>query len=293
MVQVSPSGGSVAGSLNYTDTGCTTTRLGQAGVRVHNATASFRNVSAASVPWNEAENATLNHVIVYGSTSASNGAYVGGIDYSDSSVGFKNVWAPVAGTYTLRIIYANGSGSVSSHNLSVNGGSPVSVQYPTTAGWGQFGKVSFDVSLNAGDNSLTFTKGTLWAELDALSVSTRYEAENAATNHIIKYTSSSASNGAYVGGINYSDSSVSFTTVSVPQAGTYTIQIRYANGGATSSHNLSVNGGTPGSVSYSPTSGWGQFAYTTASVTLAAGLNTLTFTKGTNYAELDSIDVTL
>jgi hypothetical protein len=103
-------------------------------------------------------------------------------------------------------------------------------------------------------------------------------------------TRGDASNGKKVGYIDYADSAVRFT-VSVAAAGSYTVTIRYGNGsGATSSQNLSVNGGAARSISY-PNTGWDNWSSTYTDVTLNAGSNTLTFTKGANYAELDFIEV--
>ncbi|GAB3652472.1 CBM35 domain-containing protein [Glycomyces tarimensis] len=128
-----------------------------------------------------------------------------------------------------------------------------------------------------------------------------YEAENATVVNAQTRSSEGASNGYYVGGIDgdadmRSDSFVDFT-VNVPQARAYSMTIRYANGtGATSTHGLAYNGTAWSTVSYPPTSGWGQFATTTVTVNLEAGYNVIRLAKGspyfdggTGYAELDSI----
>jgi hypothetical protein len=120
-----------------------------------------------------------------------------------------------------------------------------------------------------------------------------FEAEQAAVVHANVHSGSSASNGKYVGQIDYSDSSVTFT-VNAPGAGTYPVTVYYANAtGATSTHNLTVNGAaTPLTVSYAPTSAWGSFSHAhavTVQVPMKAGANTLKFTKGTGFAELDKI----
>lgn len=116
----------------------------------------------------EAESATLNRATIVTRGDASNGRKVGYIDYTDSTVRF-NVSAPTAGSYTVTIRYGNGTGGTSSHNLSVNGGSSRSVSYRNT-GWDNWASTSLDVTLNAGSNSLTFTKGSSYAELDFIEV---------------------------------------------------------------------------------------------------------------------------
>ncbi|WP_230986939.1 CBM35 domain-containing protein [Cohnella fermenti] len=101
--------------------------------------------------------------------------------------------------------------------------------------------------------------------------------------------------GQYVGGIDYSDSYVQFT-VSVPTTKAYAMTIRYANGtSASSTQNLTVNGGGATTVAYPRTDGWlntGSASTVTVNVNLNAGSNTIRLAKGsTGYAELDLIDI--
>ncbi|WP_433443875.1 CBM35 domain-containing protein [Nonomuraea sp. CA-141351] len=133
----------------------------------------------------------------------------------------------------------------------------------------------------------------------------RYEAENASVFRAERLTASSASGGGYVGRIDNSgtprtDSYVDFV-VNVPTARSYTMTIGYANGtGATATQGLAYNGGAWSTVSYPPTSGWGQFGATIGTaVTLRAGYNVIRLAKGspyfaggTGYAELDYIQLT-
>jgi hypothetical protein len=128
-----------------------------------------------------------------------------------------------------------------------------------------------------------------------------YEAENNTVVNANTFASSNASNGFYVGQIDNntdmrSDSFVDFT-VNVPTARSYTMTIRYANGtGANSTHGLAYNGSAWSTVSYPPTSGWGQFSTVNVTVNLRAGYNVIRLAKGapnfnggTGYAELDNI----
>lgn len=247
----------------------------------------------------EAENGTVNHANIYNSGNASNGRYVGGIDYSDSYVDFF-VNVPTAGSYKMTIRYANGTGSNSTQLLGYNGGPWQTVTYPPTAGWGQFGTVTVNgLNLNAGQNIIRLNKGsTGYAELDYIDielggsvVQTIYEAENGTVNHANIYNGGNASNGKYVGGIDYSDSYVDFY-VNAPAAGSYTMTIRYANGtGTNSTQLLGYNGGPWQTVTYPPTAGWGQFGTVTVTgINLNAGQNIIRLNKGsTGYAELDYI----
>jgi hypothetical protein len=119
----------------------------------------------------------------------------------------------------------------------------------------------------------------------------RYEAERATLNDVSAVSHVDASNGSKVGYINYSDSYVRFD-VKAPAAGTYTVNVRYDNGsGATSSHLVSVNGGTAFTLSYPKTYDWGRFGWAQFTTTLNAGDNTIKFAYNGTYAELDSIDV--
>jgi len=131
-----------------------------------------------------------------------------------------------------------------------------------------------------------------------------YEAENQTVVNAQTRGSGGASNGYYVGGIDgsadmRSQSFVDFT-VNVPTARSYTMTIRYANGtGANSTHGLAYNGGAWSTVTYPPTSGWGQFGTVNVTVNLKAGYNMIrlakgspNFSGGTGYAELDNIKLT-
>ncbi len=123
----------------------------------------------------------------------------------------------------------------------------------------------------------------------------RYEAESASRYSCNIFSSSTCSNGQYIGQIDYSDSYVQFT-VNAASSKAYTMTVHYANGGtAASTHNVSVNGGTASSISYGTTGGWfnapNNGAMVTKSVNLNAGSNTIKFTKGTNYAEIDYIEI--
>jgi hypothetical protein len=131
----------------------------------------------------------------------------------------------------------------------------------------------------------------------------RYEAENASVFRAQRLSSSTASNGGYVGRIDNSgdprnDSYVDFI-VNVPSARAYTMTIGYANGtGATSTQGLAYNGGGWSTVSYPPTAGWGRFGTVSTSVNLHAGYNTIRLAKGapffaggTGYAELDHLQL--
>jgi len=121
----------------------------------------------------------------------------------------------------------------------------------------------------------------------------------------VTVSSSSASNGGYVGRINNSgdprsDSYLDFV-VNVPAARSYTMTIGFANGsGATATQGLAYNGGAWSTISYPPTAAWGTFGSTVSTtVSLHAGYNVIRLAKGspyfaggTGYAELDYLQLT-
>jgi hypothetical protein len=130
-----------------------------------------------------------------------------------------------------------------------------------------------------------------------------YEAENATVVNASRLSSSTASNGGYVGRIDGSgdmrtDSFVDFL-VNVPDTRSYTMTIKYANAtGANSTQGLAYDGGPFSTVTYAPTSsGWGNpTGSVNVTVQLKAGYNVIRLAKGspgysggTGYAELDSI----
>jgi hypothetical protein len=130
-----------------------------------------------------------------------------------------------------------------------------------------------------------------------------YEAENATVQHAqILTDGTNTSNGGYVGRIDNNtdmrtDSFVDFL-VNVPSTGTYTMNIDYANGtGQTATQGLAYNGGGWQTVSYPPTTGWGNLnGSVNVTVNLHAGYNMIrlakgapSFAGGVGYAELDKI----
>ena len=122
----------------------------------------------------EAEAAAIVHARIDAATSASNGSKVSYLDYADSSVTFT-VNASVAGSYRLHLRGANGMGATCTHQVSANGAAPQAVSYPSYGtdlpSWRLWSTPGTTVQLHAGSNTVRVTKGTCFAELDALDVS--------------------------------------------------------------------------------------------------------------------------
>ncbi len=133
------------------------------------------------------------------------------------------------------------------------------------------------------DTELTLPAG------DPGTVVDRYEAENAVVTNARVLDGPGASGGRKVGYIDHADSSVAFA-VTAARAGQHRLTVRYANGWGAASHRVSVGAGPPVDVAYTD-HGYDVWVTTAVTVTLAAGANTIRFTKGVSHTELDHIEV--
>ncbi|WP_460062532.1 carbohydrate-binding protein [Streptomyces sp. YKOK-I1] len=235
-------------------------------------------------------------------------SYLDGVASYDASRKQVNVvFGGDSGANTVKVNGLGVLGSQVSVTLSrtentgrtTNQAAPVTVSTATYT-VGSDGSISVPVSgmdaVKAYQLLITPTSGTpTWQQT--------YEAENATVVNANRLSSSSASNGGYVGQIDNktdmrNDSFVDFL-VNVPTARSYTMTIKYANAtGANSTQGLAYNGGAWSSVTYPATgSGWGNPTGTVSvNVNLNAGYNMIRLAKGspgysggTGYAELDNI----
>jgi arabinan endo-1,5-alpha-L-arabinosidase len=273
------------------------------------------SVEAASTRY-QAEDGVLTNARKVADDSASGLAKVGGMDATNSSVTVQ-VYADKAGPATLGIRYANGSldGSrrvLATDTLTVNGRSAGTVTFLHTT-WGNWQMLEQQVKLQKGWNSVTLTKATYFAEIDAIDVyaasngpapsappvvpanAVRYEAEAGTVTHGEIATDATASAGRKVGKLDFADSSVSLR-VFAAKAGPATLGIRFANGSdrggypVESTDTVTVNGKDAGVVTFWHTT-WGNWTTVEHQVKLQKGWNTVTLTRGTFYTELDAVDV--
>ncbi|MBI5160016.1 MAG: family 43 glycosylhydrolase [Micrococcales bacterium] len=274
------------------------------------------SVAAAATRY-QAEDGVLRNARVVADDGASGGAKVGGMDFADSSITLT-VSAARSGPATLGIRYANGSldgggqRQLATDTLAVNGRSAGTVTFAYTT-WGNLQTVEQRVRLRKGDNTITLTRGTFFAEIDAVDVSdrepsvtpggtpvdppgaTRYEAENGVITNARVRSDASASAGAVVGGLDFADSSVT-VTVAAASSGPATLGIRFANGSdrggypVESRDTVTVNGRNAGSVTF-PYTRWGNWTTVIVPVILRKGANTVTLTRAAFYAELDAVDL--
>lgn len=117
----------------------------------------------------QSANATVVRAVRTSVSSASGGGKIGYIDYADNSVTFI-FQVGAAGTYRIRARGANGMGTPCSHKVAANNGQQSTVVYPSYS-WDLLGVAAVDLPLKAGSNTVRFTKGDCYAELDAVDIS--------------------------------------------------------------------------------------------------------------------------
>lgn len=273
------------------------------------------SVTAASTRY-EAEKGQLTAARVVPDNTASGVAKVGGMDFPNSAVTVQ-VRADKPGPTVLGIRYANGSYDgtqrvQSTDSLTVNGQAEGTLTFAHTT-WGNWQTLERQVTLERGLNTVTLTRGTYFAEIDAIDVysgkpvltpmgppantagGTVYEAENGVITHARAISDASASGGAKVGGLDFPDSSVA-VQVWADNSGPRELDVLYANGSERggwpieSTGTLTVNGGKATTLTFSTTR-WENWTSLTQRVVLRKGWNTVTVTHGTFYAELDAVVV--
>ncbi|MCC9709977.1 cellulosome protein [Streptomyces sp. MNU76] len=136
-----------------------------------------------AVPWSasyEAEDAAITDGKVYtqGTVANANGYAasgtkdVGSLNQPTSKVDFT-VSVPENGTYDLAILYGNQSGTPATQKLTVDGGEPVTVTYPSTENWTYRAKKDLTLRLTAGTHQLTLAKGDTEVTLDRIDLTVR------------------------------------------------------------------------------------------------------------------------
>lgn len=123
----------------------------------------------------EAEKAKIINAEVAHAVDASNGLEVRYINESDSSVDFQNIRVENAGNYNILVRYSNGDRAAATHTATVNGTQVGIVNYPVTVNWDRYLWSSFSCYLHAGTNSIKFTKGVGFAEIDCIQVSETHD----------------------------------------------------------------------------------------------------------------------
>jgi RHS repeat-associated protein len=159
-----------------------------------------------------------------------------------------------------------------------------------------------------GANTVTITRPAATAPGDTIVAtlatptvgeSSRYEAESATLNggQVIQNTACPCSNDLNIGGWAPTNGTSAQFTVTARTAGSRTLSFRGSAGAGAASRKILVNGATAvANLSFPATSSWFQWEAVTATVTLAAGTNTITVIDSTTdgsvgWIDLDYLDV--
>ncbi|GGG51948.1 carbohydrate-binding protein [Paenibacillus radicis (ex Gao et al. 2016)] len=151
--------GPLIGTITFSNTGGwttfqtqTTAVSGASGVHHLFLVAKGSGVGYGSIDWfsfkkgtrYEAEDATLNGVIIEDLASASGGHNIGYFDNIGDYVSFT----PVESGSTLTVRYSNGNSSAKQASLYVNGSKIQSITFPTTANWATYSTVTVNVPVS-------------------------------------------------------------------------------------------------------------------------------------------------
>ncbi|MER5428446.1 CBM35 domain-containing protein [Streptomyces sp. NPDC002588] len=243
----------------------------------------------ATVPWSasyEAQDAAVTdgEVRTQGTVSEPNGYAasgtrdVGSLGFPSSKVDFT-VSVPEDGTYDLAILYGNQSGTPATQRLSVDGGAPVTVSFPSTQNWTHYGRQEVALRLSTGAHVLTLGKGEAEVTLDHVGLTARtgppsasYEATLADIEGSPSYDYASSS-GTGTGALVLGGGDRAVFDVFAPRDGYFTVVARASEPVELALHGETVTAG-PGRP---------------LRLYLAAGNNRIAVTAG--YASVRSLDV--
>ena len=218
-----------------------------------------------------------------------------------------DVSAAAAGTYNLTARYANGTGGDGQHvtrtlSVSVDGGAAQKLTLPTTADWDSWATASVPLTLSAGRHSVRLERTATDSgnvNLDALAVlsagapfppssaraftgcalDVSCEAESGLrTGSAVVATDHAGYAGrGFVAELNRG-SSLTHRVVEVPAAGTYQLDVRYANGtGGDGLHQTRTatvgSAGVTRTLSMPATANWDTWGTASVPVDLRAGTN--------------------
>ena len=235
--------------------------------------------------------------------------FADGLDSDGAAVTF-HVSAKTSGIFPVTIRYSNGNYSEKTMSLYVNGSHIQRVAFTPTGSWNTWGTVTVDTPLFAGANSITLmfdedSGDTGHINLDNTFVPffpdiSTYEAEAAAlhngparaTNHWFY------AGAGFAAGIESVGTCVEFRNVTVPETGTYTVALRYANGnGIAKTLNAYVNGNFAKTATFASLgTDWNVWGNWESTLNLSAGQNTIAFTfdsGNSGYVNLDQLRVVL
>ncbi|MGH3373424.1 MAG: TIM-barrel domain-containing protein, partial [Actinoallomurus sp.] len=275
----------------------------------------------------EAEKTTLTGGVSVASdhTGYTGPGFAAGFQSAGASLTYR-LDVPAAGTYELRLRYANslgGDGQNTTRTLSaaIDGGTASTATMPTTADWNTWALTSVPaVQLSAGRHTLVVSRSPSDSgnvNIDSLALTapgapypppvaaavpcdygTVCEAENGALTGgaALGADHNGYSGDGFTAGLEKAGATDGVALRNVSADGTYALQIRYANGGGTArTASVAVNGGPPTSASLPATAGWDTWSTVTVPVTLAKGADTVAIgcpAADSCHVNLDTVAVT-
>ncbi|MEU0877401.1 TIM-barrel domain-containing protein [Lentzea sp. NPDC005914] len=280
----------------------------------------WRRVVCATGQLCEAEDQPREGMLVATEHPGHTGAgFVAGFSYSGNGV-TATVNATTAGRHRIAVRYANGQGGDGKHenrtlSLAVDGRAR-QITLPATADWRDWKIVEAEVDLTAGEHRVALTRGVADSgnvNVDSLALLTAgqpYPGQRAIDDCRFG-TTCEAENGVLTGVATIADEHIGYAGTGfvaelkggaglaqrlsgVPAAGTYTVNLRYANGvGGDGKHEprtILLNGQA---VTLPVTADWTTWASTTARIPLPAGTSTLAVTCPDTgcHVNLDTIGV--
>ena len=274
----------------------------------------------------EAESAALSGPGVATDHSGYTGAgFAAGFENTGDRLGFATT-APAAGAYQLDVRYANSTGGDGQNvtrtlSVTVDGGASRTLSLPATGSWDTWNVTTLPLSLAAGRHEIVIQRAagdSGHVNVDSIAVvhpgdvfpapttpvpqpcpfGSVCEAETGALAGGAKpaHDHNGYSGTQFLAGLEHAGAADAITVTGVPSAGTYRLQLRYANGKAGSqpvqSRTVTVNGTT---ATLAATSGWDYWRTVSIPVTLAAGTGTVTLgcpTDASCNVNLDTVAVT-
>ncbi|QJD83895.1 DUF4832 domain-containing protein [Cohnella herbarum] len=103
--------------------------------------------------------------------TCSGGSKVGYVGNNGGTLQFNGVTPASSGSQTVKVYYLNGDAGRSAQ-ISVNGGSPATLNFPNSGGWSTVASIDVTLSLTAGTNTIKLSNSGGWApDFDRITLS--------------------------------------------------------------------------------------------------------------------------
>ncbi len=213
-----------------------------------------------------------------------------------NAVGGSATWtvnAANAGTATIGIRFANGTTTNRPADIAVNGTVVQAASaFDPTGAWTTWVTKTITAQVNAGSNTIKVTGTTAVgpANLDFVDFEvappqnfTDYQAENCTIAlGVVESNHTGYTGTGFVNTDNAVGSAITCNVSNAGAAGSYSVEIRFANGTTTvRPMDLKVNGTTVQNIAFQGTGAWTTWATLTFNVNLNAGANTINLTSTT------------